>query len=366
MACCSRPRRRAVSLPASPWHGSGRAPLPWAPSCPVCIHPAPGHFTALHCHPHAQYCYLHDGAASSQGGEGGALLVAGQICFIPGWARFRVLRRLGLPQNYTPTSARTAFGPCRPAQLGGPLRPPVRPGRGGGGLSDGAWPSGAGRDVARSAQRSLASQPAPAAGQLPGGHPSRRPGGEIAAPRCVPPTGSSSSWGAAFASGGSRWCWDGRASCSTGGSTLAQIADRLGYEIPAPCPAPSSALPGANRRPEGALSPSCPPWRCLRVAGVGAASRYPSSLLPASRQVTRRWQIRSPRKVKRPLTLQTRVPPSWRVARTTWVECTRSPAPGWRQTRCSPGQMAAQCKRCAGETPGSRAARRSPPGSSRG
>ena len=50
-----------------------------------CLHPSypQGHFTALHCHPHAQYCYLHDGGGIITGRGGGELLVAGQICFIP-------------------------------------------------------------------------------------------------------------------------------------------------------------------------------------------------------------------------------------------------------------------------------------------
>ena len=86
-----------------------------------CLHPSypQGHFTALHCHPHAQYCYLHDGGGIITGRGEGELLVAGQICFIPaGWEHeFRVLRRSRLSLLYVPTSARTAFGPLQASPL---------------------------------------------------------------------------------------------------------------------------------------------------------------------------------------------------------------------------------------------------------
>lgn len=86
-----------------------------------CLHPSypQGHFTALHCHPHAQYCYLHDGGGIITGRGEGELLVAGQICFIPaGWEHeFRVLRRSRLSLLYVPTSARTAFGPLLASPL---------------------------------------------------------------------------------------------------------------------------------------------------------------------------------------------------------------------------------------------------------
>ena len=86
-----------------------------------CLHPSypQGHFTALHCHPHAQYCYLHDGGGIITGRGEGELLVAGQICFIPaGWEHeFRVLRRSRLSLLYVPTSARTTFGPLQASPL---------------------------------------------------------------------------------------------------------------------------------------------------------------------------------------------------------------------------------------------------------
>ncbi|WP_323922595.1 helix-turn-helix domain-containing protein [Aeromonas caviae] len=86
-----------------------------------CLNPSypQGHFTALHCHPHAQYCYLHDGGGIITGRGEGELLVAGQICFIPaGWEHeFRVLRRSRLSLLYVPTSARTAFGPLQASPL---------------------------------------------------------------------------------------------------------------------------------------------------------------------------------------------------------------------------------------------------------
>ncbi len=45
-----------------------------------------------------------------------------------------------------------------------------------------------------------------------------------------------------------------RASCNTGGSRWPRSPIGSATRIPVPCPAPSSALPGANRRPEGASS----------------------------------------------------------------------------------------------------------------
>ncbi|MGL6483539.1 cupin domain-containing protein [Aeromonas caviae] len=85
-----------------------------------CLHPSypQGHFTALHCHPHAQYCYLHDGGGIITGRGEGELLVAGQICFIPaGWEHeFRVLRRSRLSLLYVPTSPAPPSAPCRPTR----------------------------------------------------------------------------------------------------------------------------------------------------------------------------------------------------------------------------------------------------------
>ncbi|WP_265435578.1 helix-turn-helix domain-containing protein [Aeromonas media] len=70
-----------------------------------------GHLTALHSHPQAQYCYLHQGGGVITGCDGGGLLVAGQLCLIPaGWAHeFRVLRHSRLSLLYTPQSASTTF-----------------------------------------------------------------------------------------------------------------------------------------------------------------------------------------------------------------------------------------------------------------
>ncbi|MGL6265330.1 AraC family transcriptional regulator [Aeromonas jandaei] len=74
-------------------------------SCPQ------GHFTPLHCHPQAQYCYMHDGGGVITGGAASELLVAGQICFIPaGWEHeFRVLRHSRLSLIYTPSSVSAPF-----------------------------------------------------------------------------------------------------------------------------------------------------------------------------------------------------------------------------------------------------------------
>jgi len=75
-------------------------------SCPQ------GHFTPLHCHPQAQYCYMHDGGGVITGAGASELLVAGQLCFIPtGWEHeFRALRHTRLSLIYTAPSghARTA------------------------------------------------------------------------------------------------------------------------------------------------------------------------------------------------------------------------------------------------------------------
>ena len=70
-----------------------------------------GHLTALHCHPQAQYCYLHQGGGVITGHDGGGLLVAGQLCLIPaGWAHeFRVLRHSRLSLLYSPQPACTTF-----------------------------------------------------------------------------------------------------------------------------------------------------------------------------------------------------------------------------------------------------------------
>lgn len=70
-----------------------------------------GHLTALHSHPQAQYCYLHQGGGVITGCDGGGLLVAGQLCLIPaGWAHeFRVLRHSRLSLLYTPQPASTTF-----------------------------------------------------------------------------------------------------------------------------------------------------------------------------------------------------------------------------------------------------------------
>lgn len=70
-----------------------------------------GHLTALHSHPQAQYCYLHQGGGVITGCDGGGLLVAGQLCLIPaGWAHeFRVLRHSRLSLLYIPQSASTTF-----------------------------------------------------------------------------------------------------------------------------------------------------------------------------------------------------------------------------------------------------------------
>lgn len=70
-----------------------------------------GHLTALHSHPQAQYCYLHQGGGVITGCDGGGLLVAGQLCLIPaGWAHeFRVLRHSRLSLLYTSQSASTTF-----------------------------------------------------------------------------------------------------------------------------------------------------------------------------------------------------------------------------------------------------------------
>ncbi|WP_421195816.1 helix-turn-helix domain-containing protein [Aeromonas jandaei] len=75
-------------------------------SCPQ------GHFTPLHCHPQAQYCYMHDGGGVITGGAASELLVAGQLCFIPaGWEHeFRVLRHSRLSLIYTPSSVSAPFG----------------------------------------------------------------------------------------------------------------------------------------------------------------------------------------------------------------------------------------------------------------
>ncbi|MGY3978624.1 helix-turn-helix domain-containing protein [Aeromonas mytilicola] len=70
-----------------------------------------GHLTALHSHPQAQYCYLHQGGGVITGHDGGGLLVAGQLCLIPaGWAHeFRVLRHSRLSLLYSPQPACTTF-----------------------------------------------------------------------------------------------------------------------------------------------------------------------------------------------------------------------------------------------------------------
>ena len=70
-----------------------------------------GHLTALHSHPQAQYCYLHQGGGVITGCDGGGLLVAGQLCLIPaGWAHeFRVLRHSRLSLLYSPQPASTTF-----------------------------------------------------------------------------------------------------------------------------------------------------------------------------------------------------------------------------------------------------------------
>ncbi|WP_429111413.1 helix-turn-helix domain-containing protein [Aeromonas rivipollensis] len=70
-----------------------------------------GHLTALHSHPQAQYCYLHQGGGVITGHDGGGLLVAGQLCLIPaGWAHeFRVLRHSRLSLLYSPQPVCTTF-----------------------------------------------------------------------------------------------------------------------------------------------------------------------------------------------------------------------------------------------------------------
>lgn len=75
-------------------------------SCPQ------GHFTPLHCHPQAQYCYMHDGGGVITGGGASELLVAGQLCFIPtGWEHeFRALRHTRLSLIYTAPSGHAPFG----------------------------------------------------------------------------------------------------------------------------------------------------------------------------------------------------------------------------------------------------------------
>ncbi len=75
-------------------------------SCPQ------GHFTPLHSHPQAQYCYMHDGGGVITGGAASELLVAGQLCFIPaGWEHeFRVLRHSRLSLIYTASSLSAPFG----------------------------------------------------------------------------------------------------------------------------------------------------------------------------------------------------------------------------------------------------------------
>ncbi|MFB2873289.1 helix-turn-helix domain-containing protein [Aeromonas jandaei] len=78
-----------------------------------------GHFTPLHSHPQAQYCYMHDGGGVITGGAASELLVAGQLCFIPaGWAHeFRVLRHSRLSLIYTPSLVSAPFGLCQVTPL---------------------------------------------------------------------------------------------------------------------------------------------------------------------------------------------------------------------------------------------------------